>query len=135
MKARRVARIDENICEYVRSRYTKMTAVGAQGMFNLRCHQNSVQYAMDNEGYGVAEVIYVDSNDGPVLHYVNIKDGMLFETTLGYEADTLEYYKIRDVPPGDWPNIRGQFANSLDAWLKQHTNWFDRAILGIYRVL
>lgn len=131
---KRKTRIGEAVCVYVRSRYTMIDVEPVQGLFNFRCHENSIQYAKTNEGYGVAEVIYIDGGK-PILHYVNTKEGKFYETTLGWRAETFEYYKIRDIHQKDWQYIHSEFSRSLDSWMKQFTTWFDRAILRIDRIL
>lgn len=127
-------KIWSRINTYLRSRYTMIDVEPVQGMFNHRCHENSVQYAKSNEGFGIAEVIYIDG-DKPILHYVNTKEGKFYETTLGWRASDLEYYKIRDIHPADWNRIHSEFSRSLDSWLTEYTKWYHRKIFRIDRVL
>ena len=134
IKQRVEEKIDTLIRSYVRSRYTMIDVEAVQGMFNFRCHENSVQYAKQNEGYGIAEVIYIDG-DKPILHYLNTKDGKFFETTLGWRAEDLEYYKIRDIHHSDWNRIHSEFNRSLESWLNQFTKWYHRKLFRIDRVL
>jgi hypothetical protein len=93
-----------------------------------------VQYAKDNPEYGVAQVIYT-SGDKNILHYVNTKAGEYFETTLGHESQEHEYHLIKHIHKSDYEYIRGEFSRDLDVWLMQFTNWFDRNVLRIERVL
>lgn len=134
LKQKRKDKLWSKVCAYVRSRYTMIDVEPVQGMFNFRCHENSVQYAKSNEGYGIAEVIYIEDGS-PILHYVNTKDGKFYETTLGWRAEDLEYYKIRDIHPSDWNRIHSEFSRALDSWNEQFTNWMDRRILKIDRIL
>lgn len=131
---KRELKIDENVCRYVRSRYTMIDVEPVQGMFNFRCHENSVQWAKSRPGFGIAEVIYIE-NGKPVLHYINTKDDKFYETTLGWRADNMEYYKIRDIHESDWMRIHSEFSRSLESWLMQFTTWFDRKVLRIDRIM
>ncbi|NQZ53244.1 MAG: hypothetical protein HRT93_03210 [Piscirickettsiaceae bacterium] len=121
----RSEKIDKRIVQHIRSRYTMVDVIAKRGLFNQRCHQNAVQFASENKGYGVAEVIYIDGGT-PILHYVNTRAGRFYETTLGFEASDLEYYKIRDINPSDHQNIVGEFRRSLEGWRNEYTNWFTR---------
>lgn len=126
--------VREQIKTYIRSRYERIDVTPCQGLFNYKCFLNSVQYAEENEGHGVAEVMYV-SDGWPVLHYLNTKDGEYLETTLGFLARNIEYYFVRKINPCDWRYIESEFDRSLESWLNQFTNAIDRKLLGITRVV
>lgn len=132
--AKRSTRLEWEVCLYVRTRYSMIDVEPLQGMFNQRCFDNVVQYAKSNSGYGIAEVIYIEG-DTPALHYLNTKDGAFYETTLGWRADSVEYYKIRTIHPNDWESIRSEFNRSNHSWLRQVSTWFDRMVLRIDRVV
>ena len=134
MRAKREALLWSRINRRLRSRYTMIDVEPVQGMFNHRCHENAVQWAKSRPDYGVAEVIYIDDGK-PILHYINTKNGRYFETTLGWRAEYLEYYKIRDIHKTDYHQIHSEFERSLADWLIEFTNWFDRKVLKISRVL
>jgi hypothetical protein len=106
------------------------------GLFNHKCHCNTVEYARTHKGMEVLEVIYIDGTE-PFLHYINrkTKTGELLETTLGFEADRMEYYIIRTIHPEDHKHIGAEFSRSLNSWLMDYTSWFDRAILRVDRVV
>ena len=127
-------KLQAKLIMYLRTRYTMINVVPVQGMFNCMCHDNAVQWAKSRARYGIAEVIYIDQGV-PILHYINTKDGEFYETTLGWRAEDLEYYKIRDIHPSDWNSIHSEFSRSLDSWLLQFTNWYHRNVLNIKRVL
>lgn len=133
--------VQNNLIKHVRSRYQLIKPVPTQGMFNYRCHENSVQYALDHlkdrPGLEIFECIYIDDIHQPVLHYLNYDPavGKYLETTLGWQAEHYEYYPIRRIHEADWPRILREFENSLDAWRDQFTTWFDRSVLGIKRIL
>lgn len=136
MRAWYLKKVNKNICDYVRSRYTMVDVLPEQGLFNQKCFYNAVEYARVYEGVSVVEVIYIDNGD-PILHYLNKDNGTgeLFETTLGFRADSLEYYVIRDIADGDHKHIGDEFNRSLRSWLMQFTGSVGRFLFGIDRVL
>lgn len=134
-KAKRVKTIERRLANKLRATATTGTAVNAQGLFNFRCFENAVQYAKDNEGFGIQEVILVAQNDECILHYVNSKDGILYETTLGWRHIEYEYFVQREVTEAEWNSIHSSFTGSLDMWLYECTNWFDRKVLSISRIV
>ena len=129
-------RIDWRICMHVRSRHQMIKPLPTVGMFNFRCHENATEYQRQHPECGIVEVIYIDNGD-PILHYINHnpETGEYLETTLGYRAEHLEYYKIRDIHPDDYRRTPAEFSRSLDSWLYQFTNWFERFFFRIDRVL
>ena len=129
-------RAHKRICEHVRSRYSLVKVSPKAGLFNLKCHCNAVEYARTHKKTEVLEVVYIDDGT-PIMHYINRRadTGALLETTLGFEADRLEYYIIRTIHPEDYKHIAGEFHRSLQSWLMDFTTWFDRAILRVGRVL
>lgn len=122
--------------DYVRSRYELIRPIATQGMFNFRCYENCVEYARTHPGLQVVEVIYIDGTD-PILHYVNYdpETKEYLETTLGWRAPYLEYYHIRKIHPDDYRYIGSEFDRALESWRMQFTNWFDRNVFGVDRVL
>lgn len=129
-------RIEARICRYVRSRYELIKPVPVQGLFNFRCHENSVEYRRKNPDTEVVEVIYIDGGV-PILHYLNSDAARqtFFETTLGWRAEHLEYYLIRRIHPDDHPHITNEFERALQSWAEEFVPLFYRWFFGITRVL
>ena len=73
----------------------------------------------------------------PILHYINYdhETKEYLETTLGWRAEILEYYRIRKIHKDDHRYIGGEFNRSLDSWFHQFATWFDKHILRIDRIL
>lgn len=136
MRERALLKIHRRISRYVRSRYELIKPEPTQGLFNHKCFDNCAQYAFDHRGLEVYEVMVIDQGE-PFLHYVNYdpERRAYLETTLGYLADQMEYYKIRRIHPDDVSHIGSEFSRSLACWLEQHTNWFQREILEIEKVV
>ena len=136
LRQRRKGRVEARLKDHLRSRHPVIDVECGNGMFNLKCHENAVQWAFEHEDKGtkVVECIYIDAGT-PILHYVNELDGMFIDNTLGFFSKKMEFYYIRVIHKTDWPYVRGEFDTSLDAWAYQFTTWFDRKILKIDRVL
>lgn len=136
MIAKRKLTIQTRLREHVKSRYNRITVTPKQGLFNFRCYWNAVQYSHDHPETSVVEVVYLDEGY-PVLHYINKhkESGEFYETSMGYLAKQFDYYMIRDVPEDEYDNINNVFIDACDAWLYQFTNWFDRKILGIDKIV
>lgn len=115
VKSRIIDKATYRLLGYLQSEKHEISVVPTQGLFNCQCHNNCVQYAKDNEGVGIAEVIYVD-NDETFLHYVNTKDGLYLETTLGWMAEKITYYHIRDIKPEEFEHLGDRFQYRLNHW-------------------
>ena len=129
-------RVQKRIRDYVRSMHEQIKPEPTLGLFNFRCYENAVEYNRRYPEMEVIEVIYID-NGQPILHYINRNpvDGAYLETTLGWRAECLEYYFIRKVHHDDHRWVSGEFERGLDVWLYRFTNWFERNILRVKRVL
>ncbi len=110
------------------------------GLFNHKCFNNAVQYYYDNNRKGnkvkVFEVIAISESD-PCLHYINYDKNTktYLETTLGYKANSIEYYLIREVHKDEFTNIENSFKNSLNEWNNRFISWIDRVVFGIKRAV
>ena len=124
------------IRDYVRSTHEQIKPEPTLGLFNFRCYENAVEYRRRYPEMEVIEVIYIDNGE-PILHYLNRDpvSGAYLETTLGWRAEYLEYYFIRKVHHDDHRWVAGEFERGLDVWLYRFTNWFERNILRVKRVL
>lgn len=136
MKQKRLDTIYKDVCNYITSRFERIEVNPKQGLFNYKCFYNAVEFAKNNEGYDVVEVMYIGGKY-PILHYINRnkETSEFLETTLGHRTETVRYYYIKTIPDKEWLEIGTIFDESLASWLKQFTNWFDRSILGIDRVV
>lgn len=106
-----------------------------QGMFNYRCHENSIEFARINPDHKVVETIYIDSAGLPILHYVNqAPDGTYLDTTLGYKAEFYEYYFLRVIHPNDYKAMGWLFDNTVDYWSNKYLKWWHK-LLGISRLV
>lgn len=130
-------RVRERIVRHVRTSHQGIRPIPIQGLFNRRCHDNCMEYLRTHphDGFGIAEVMCVDDGD-PVLHYVVHAHHLGYlEVTLGWRTPQLEYYLIRILDPQDHQAIYTEFDRSLAYWREEYTSWFDRAILGVDRVV
>jgi hypothetical protein len=127
-----------NLVRALRSTHTQIKPLEIQGLFNFRCHENSVQYVRDNPSrlLEVVETIYLDGGE-PALHYL-VRDkvtGDFLEVTLGWRTRQLEYYMTRALLPGDLDHIHSEFSRSLDHWRDLYVSPVARVLLRIDRIL
>lgn len=138
MKQRLVRSAQRRIVQRLRARFELVKPRAAQGLFNLRCFENVVQYVQDRpeEPLGIVEAIYID-NEQPVLHYLvhDSAAGEYLEVTLGWRAPYLEFYRTRPIHPSDWDSIHSEFYRAAADWCEEFVGWFGRKILRIDRVL
>lgn len=136
MRQRAIKRAQGRIARRLRARHQGIRPTPEAGLFNLRCHENCVEYLRTHpdRGLRIAETVYLDEGE-PVLHYVVVDGDRYLEVTLGWRADQLEYYLVRVLDERDHPRIHSEFTRSLDDWLHEFTSWFDRRVLGVGRVL
>ncbi len=129
-------RVQRRLVAYVRSMHEQIKVKPTLGLFNFRCYENSVEYVRRYPELEVVEVIYIE-NSQPILHYLNYdpEKKEYLETTLGYRAEYLEYYSIRTIDKADYRYMATEFDRGLDVWLKRFTNWFERNILRVTRIL
>lgn len=135
LRQRAIRNIQKRLCCYVRSRFEMVSPEPTQGLFNFRCFDNVAEYARINPGIEVVEVVYIDRGE-PILHYVNYDPDKVeyLETTLGYMAESLEYYKIRKIHPDDYFRMGAEFSRSQESWSNQWVNWYHK-LLGVERIL
>ena len=136
MRTARLNKLWQRASDYVKSRHERIYVLPEQGLFNYKCFYNAVEFARKNPNHSVIEVVYVDGYE-PVLHYINQnkETGIYLETSVGFQATSLEYYFIRVVDESEYGRIGQVFRDSLNCWTYQFTNWFDRNILKIDRVV
>lgn len=132
LRRRARERINSNLAAYLRANYTPAQVLPERGLFNFRCHENSVEWHRLHPDHAVVEVIYLDEGE-PILHYV-VRDpaGRLLEVTLGWRATELQYFVIRDIVQPF--NIHKEFTSSMEYWTKRFTTRFDR-LIGIDRAV
>lgn len=131
----RKEKLQARLVDYIRSRYTQVEVKPMAGIYNYKCFYNAVEFSRKQKiRCDVYECIYIDGGV-PILHYVNFKNGVYLETTLGYLCERYEYYILRRIPKSDHLKIDREFEIALDSWTRQFTTWFDRAILRIDRIL
>lgn len=128
--------LHERILTYVRTRYPMIVARPIQGLFNFRCFENAVQYARDNPGIKVVEVM-LDDGGLPILHFINydpVKDEYL-ETTQGWRADVMDYYFIRVIHEEQYRYIGTLFDKSVKEWTRQFANRWYHQLFNIERIV
>lgn len=115
------------MAEYVRDKYREIRVQPGLCRMNFRCHLNVVHDAIVNNEDKVCIVIYIDTGR-PVIHFLNFKDGVYFDNTLGQWSTRMEYYFVRFVNKEDFFNIMQIFKDfrkeirSVLPWYVRLTN-------------
>ncbi|MES0445014.1 MAG: hypothetical protein ABUJ92_00575 [Desulfobacterales bacterium] len=133
IRDRIIKKAGERITAHIRARYSLVKVTPKQGLFNHNCHNNSVEFCRNNEGFGIVEAVCIEEGV-PILHYLNDKDGVYYETTLGWRAVKLEYYVIRAIHESDYDFITNEFNRSQDSWLADFGKWYFK-LFNIDRLL
>jgi len=131
--------VEEKIKCHIRLTHQKVKPIAKQGLFNHKCHQNSLEYCSKNDDCKIVFGICIDeSRFSPNLHcWVVDSKGDHLEVTLGHEAEFHEYYQIKTFMFSE----RGELLNSFDMMIHGQqfitplTNWFERFVLRNERVL
>lgn len=127
-------RIDKRIMTFLRATVTPVEVKGVQGLFNHKCHMNSVQYAKDNPGHSV--VMGIVDDGGPILHFWVVDNNANHkDVTLGWASEMGTYYPMRVLSKEEWLNVNNVFTDGLEYWRNTQTNWFERKILRVGRVV
>jgi hypothetical protein len=139
LRDRVVTNAEAKLIKQLRAKYTRLTVLPEQGLFNKNCHCNCIEWLRchPGESLDIAEVIYFTSDGDSVLHYLiyDSKKGDYYDVTLGWKATYLEYYLIRIIHPDDHHYIAANFNDNCDTWLEEYVGWFGRKILGIKRIV
>ncbi len=83
-------------------------------LFNSACHLNSVNQVKQGKAVAVAEVILIDNNPHPVVHYINLNSqGEYYDITLGWHWSSCDYRLVRIIPADskDYDNIYTHLMN------------------------
>lgn len=93
------------------------------GLFNFRCHQNSVQKFKEGQAEKILFCLCVDlETRTPFLHFINqLESGYYQDNTLGYESATTEYYLIREILPEEIVNILQIFDRARTSIILAHS--------------
>lgn len=97
------------------------------GLFNYRCHQTSVQYAIDNPKAKVYMCLTIDGNQ-PFLHFINKIGNKYIDNTLGYEYTDYEYRIIRKINKNEYHDIVDIFVKTRNHLFNINTNWLEKLL-------
>jgi len=94
-----------------------------KGLWNQKCHQNSVQALQEGTA---TKVILCIAREGMnvFVHYINqTEDGKYVDNTLGWQYKEFEYYFIREIREEEYMELPYHIGIMNDTNLKQFTRW------------
>lgn len=122
-------RAKKEICNYIISKYTKISVKPGKGLFNYQCHRNSVHIASRNKHKKIAMCVYIDEGY-PIVHFINYNKGKYTDNTLGEWTTLYEYYFIKWIKEDEFYNVftifdafKKELGKRLSWWVKLTSNW------------
>lgn len=92
--------------------------------WNFRCSYNAVHEAIKNKDSKIAMVVYIVEGC-PIIHFINYKNGVYTDNTLGEWSIKYEYYLIKFINKDDFWNVnyifdryRDTLQNYLPFWVR-----------------
>ena len=135
----RSKKIHQKIKKYILANYSKINKedmVLGEGIWNRRCHLNSVQKIKDPSNSEVVKVwlcVFIDINYNEInIHFINqLYNKKYQDNTLGWQYTYCDYYLIKEVDISEFYAIGELLENTKDSLWNLHSNWFDRNILKL----
>lgn len=113
-----------------------------KGLFNLKCHLNSVQCLRDeyNNATEVYACVIVDTGsiNNPILHFINkTSEGFYVDNSLGWEYTTYDYYIIKKLNEDECNLVWDSLQNIRESLVNLQCSNFYQKIFRIksWRVL
>lgn len=114
----------QEIYNYVTSKYNTVKVKAGKCRYNYRCHMNSVHEAKRHKHKKLAMCVYIDGGY-PIIHFVNYSKGEFVDNTLGEWAKLYDYYFIRWIRQDEMWNINDIFT-SFRKELRKNLSWWVR---------
>lgn len=114
--------------DYIKTMHTLIKVKPGTCRYNYMCHANAVHDAWIKKQPRIAMVVYFDSGS-PICHFINEdRAGQLIDNTLGYWAQTVDYYFIRWISAAEYQDvfkIHTEYKKILKRRLPWHLRWFS----------
>ena len=120
----------EQLRKYIQANFMKITVNSGVCRFNYKCLYNAVHDAIVDNENELAMCVYLDGSY-PILHFINISDGIYTDNTLGQWSSQYDYYLIRLISKEEFFNIENIFTTyreELSRKSKWHLRIFSRYI-------
>lgn len=113
--------------EYCYHELKECTPRNKQGLFNQRCHLNSIDYVSKHKGFEVVMGIYKRGGDRDFhLHFWVRKNLIDYEVSVGYQCTEHQYWEIKVIHPNDFPQINAVFTDALEYYKFKFTTPWQR---------
>lgn len=89
--------------EMIKTQFIKIEVSAGTGLFNHKCHLNSVDYALRNSLNQVVLCYAINKdNKSIVAHVINVNpDNKYLDNTLGYKSAVYDYYFVKEEEISD----------------------------------
>ena len=115
----------KRIREYVIGKYQPVKVVPGKCRWNRKCHLNSVHDAVVAGETSIAMCVYLDTENEPIIHFLNKKGKVYTDNTLGYWSHENTYYLIREIPCIEFDGI-GDVFKAFRSSLIRLVPWYVR---------
>ncbi|NQU80497.1 MAG: hypothetical protein HQ543_03145 [Bacteroidetes bacterium] len=110
IKDRYVKNLKKRISNYTHSHFKRLNVEKFElgiGLWNLKCHVNSIQKVEEGKSSKVLLVVINSKSDycSPIVHFINQNKGKYIDNTLGYEYKINEYYLVREIDSSEFDDI------------------------------
>lgn len=94
-----------------------------QGIYNLKCHMNTVQKVKEKNAEKVLLCVIMNSSDDPIVHFINMdKSGNYIDNTLGWEWEYYDYYLIKEINQDEFSYIGSVLLKTKKVILESCSN-------------
>jgi len=115
----------KRITEYVIANYTRIEVKSGTCRFNYKCQLNAIHDAVTAGEKSICMCVYLDITGEPTLHFVNKKDKIYTDNTLGYWSHENQYFLVREITKVEFNNVDTIFR-SLRSFLCSLPPWYIR---------
>lgn len=129
-------KILKDINKYCKLNYNKIKdcrLVLGTGLFNRRCHYNSIQSVIEEKSVGVFLCIAIKKDDSDIfVHVINKYNHDHFQdNTLGWRYEQFDYYYIRTIKREEYNDIDKIVKDAKKLIIERCTNKITRFLFNI----
>lgn len=131
LKKKYKKKIVKGIEEFIISNYEKVDLIMGEGLFNNRCHHNSVQAVKEGWADEVYLCLCVSKEYYPIVHVINKTQGVFVDNTLGYRFSEYDYYIVREIREDEFYRVDNILGDKKRELIKLFSNPIACKLLNI----